>query len=393
MATTSHGSRRYEVISADTHVLEPPHIWDQWLPEKYREHAPKLVKDEDDGDAWLFPGSSDPDPIGLVATPGMPWDKFRWTGVTYEEARDGCYDGAARLQDMDADGIDAEVLFPPQRTIGHWLGHEDDDVVKAGVEAYNNFVWDEFTAPDRSRLIPLAQISSLGIDAAVAEVASAAERGFKGVIISNWPAGGDSLSKDDDPFWAAAAEAGLTVCCHINITSRAQRIAAKKASAGGVLGRGTGRDAKAKAVGGLGSVFARVAPNMASLIMTGTFERHPDLSFAWIEVGAGWIPHLLEQMDDRYWRNRGWAGLELPQQPSYYWYRNCSATFIVDRSAVMLRHAAGVDNIMWSTDYPHHGNDWPYSRKTIDEMMFDVPDDEKHKLIAGNAVRVFGLDQ
>ena len=78
----------------------------------------------------------------------MPFDKFRWFGVTYEEARAGCYNGAARLEDMDIDGVWAEVLFPPQRTMSHFLGDDDDDFVLAGVEAYNNFLFEEFCAPD-----------------------------------------------------------------------------------------------------------------------------------------------------------------------------------------------------------------------------------------------------
>ena len=79
----------------------------------------------------------------------MAWDKFRWKGVTYDEARAGCYDGAARLADMDQDGVDAEVLFPPQRTIGHFLGDEDDDFVLAGVDAYNNFLATSSARPIR----------------------------------------------------------------------------------------------------------------------------------------------------------------------------------------------------------------------------------------------------
>ena len=149
---------RYEIVSADAHVLEPTDIWDTWLPKKHRDKAPKLAKDVDGGDAWQFDPSGDPDPIGLVSTPGMAWDDFRWTGVTYEEARAGCYNGAERLKDMDIDGIDAEVLFPPQCTIGHYLGDEDDDFVRAGIEAYNNFLFDEFMAPDPTRLTGMAQI-------------------------------------------------------------------------------------------------------------------------------------------------------------------------------------------------------------------------------------------
>lgn len=104
---------RYRIVSADTHILEPPDIWQTWLPTKYQDKAPQLVADTDGGSAWLFAGAMEPDPIGLTATPGMPFDKFRWTGVTYDEARPGCYDGNERLKDMDLDGVDAEVLFPP----------------------------------------------------------------------------------------------------------------------------------------------------------------------------------------------------------------------------------------------------------------------------------------
>ena len=162
-------------------------------------------------------------PIGLVTTPGLPWDQFRWTGVTYEQARKGCYDGAARLADMDIDGVDAEILFPPQRTIGHFLGDDDDDFVRAGVDAYNNFLWDEFCVPDRGRLVGMAQIGSTGVDDAVDTLRKAKARGFKGVVISCWPSAKDGISDDDDPFWAAAEEEQMPVCIHINLISRAAR--------------------------------------------------------------------------------------------------------------------------------------------------------------------------
>jgi len=120
------------VVDADCHILEPPDIWENWLPSKYEDKAPKLVKDAEGGDAWLTAVGGEPDPIGLVSTPGMPFDKFRWFGVTYEEARAGCYNGAERLKDMDIDGVDAEILFPPQRTMSHFLGDDDDDFVLIG---------------------------------------------------------------------------------------------------------------------------------------------------------------------------------------------------------------------------------------------------------------------
>ena len=83
-----NGRMTNTIVSADAHILEPPDIWAYWLPARYQDKAPQLAKDADGGDAWLFAGAAEADPIGLTATPGMPWDQFRWTGVTYDEARD-----------------------------------------------------------------------------------------------------------------------------------------------------------------------------------------------------------------------------------------------------------------------------------------------------------------
>ena len=381
------------IVDADCHILEPPDIWKNWLPEQYQDKAPQLVKDSQGGDAWLTGVGGDPDPIGLTATPGMPFDEFRWFGVTYDEARTGCYNGAARLEDMNVDGVSAEVLFPPQRTMSHFLGDDDDDFVLAGVEAYNNFLFDEFCAPDPSRLIGLAQIPSLGIDVAVDSVRKAAARGAKGVLISNWPSGNGMLSRDDDPFWAAAVDEGLPVSIHINIISRKQRAAGRKAAAkaGNALYDMSSEATRAKAIGGMSHVFSMAAGNITSMLFTGVFDRLPELKVCWIETGVGWLPHFIDCLDDRYWRNRSWGDLPIKQPPSYYWYQNNAATFISDRSGIALRHQVGVDNMMWSSDYPHHGNDWPYSRKVIEETMNAIPAAEKAKITGGNARRIWNL--
>lgn len=382
------------IVDADCHILEPPDIWSNWLPSKFQDKAPKLVKDPEGGDAWLTAVGGDPDPIGLVSTPGMPFDKFRWFGVTYEEARPGCYNGEARLADMDIDGVWAEILFPPQRTMSHFLGDDDDDFVLAGVEAYNNFLFEEFCAPDPKRLVGLAQIPSLGIDQSIDALRKAKARGAKGVLISNWPSGNDNLSRDDDPFWAAAVDEGLPVSIHINIISRRQRSASRKAAAakGNVLYDMRSEATRAKAIGGMSHVFSMAANSITSMLFTGVFERFPELQVCWIETGVGWLPHFLECLDDRWWRNRKWGDLPLTEPPSFYWYRNNAASFITDRSGIALRQQAGVDNIMWSSDYPHHGNDWPYSRKVIEETMGGIPADEKAKIVGGNAARIWKLD-
>src|SRR5258708_38484164 len=98
--------------------------------------------------------------------------------------------------------------------MSHFLGDDDEDFVLAGVEAYNNFLFEEFCAPDPTRLIGLAQIPSLGIDNAGDALRKAKARGAKGELISNWPAGKSGGSTDDDPFRAAAGDEGIPAPDH-----------------------------------------------------------------------------------------------------------------------------------------------------------------------------------
>lgn len=382
---------RYEIISADTHITEPPDIWRNHLPPKYQDLAPKLVKDHEGGDAWLFAGAAHPDPIGLTTTPGKRFEEFRWHGVTYDSVRAGCYNGKARLEDMDIDGVDAEVIFPPQRTIGHWLGNPNDEIVLAGVDAYNAFAFDEFAADPR-RQFPMYQIPSTGIDDAVRYVGKAREKGAKGVVISCWPSGKAAVSAEDDKFWAACVEADLPVTIHINLVDRESRMKAQQAGSAATSGVKKGApSANQRAIGGMAGVFAQAPPSIGAMIFSGMFDRFPVLKIIYIETGVGWIPHFMEQLDDRYWRNRGWGEINIVDPPSHYWYRNFAATFIMDVIGLRIRHAVGVDNMMWSTDYPHHGCDWPYSRKVIDETFVGIDQDEREKILAGNAIRLWKL--
>ncbi len=130
---------------------------------------------------------------------------------------------------------------------------------------------------------------------------------------------------------------------------------------------------------------------MSDIIHSGVFDRHPGLKMVGVEVQAGWIPAVLAWWDDRYWRNRTMTGCDLKLLPSEYFHRNWLVTFIIDRYGVKNREDIGVGNMMWSTDYPHHGCDWPYSRKVIAEMFDDVPEDEKFRITCGNPRDLYGL--
>ena len=109
---------------------------------------------------------------------------------------------------------------------------------------------------------------------------------------------------------------------------------------------------------------------LGEIILTGVHDRFPKLKFVSVEAGIGWVPYYAEQMDDRYDRNRHWAKIKLERacRASTSAPTGCSPSCI-DRYGVKNRHAIGVDNVMWSTDYPHHGCDWPHSRRVVGEMF------------------------
>ncbi len=110
-----------------------------------------------------------------------------------------------------------------------------------------------------------------------------------------------------------------------------------------------------------------------------------------VETGSGWIPYVLEQLDDRWWRNRSWLPVQLQHEPSFYYRRNWRSAFMIDHYAVKNRHVLGVDNLMWSTDYSHHGCHRPETRRVVEEMFRALPADERRKMSTGNATKLYKL--
>jgi predicted TIM-barrel fold metal-dependent hydrolase len=378
--------RTYRIISADGHNLEPPHIWEKYLPRQFAEHAPRLVKDPKGGDAWEFMRGAEPMPIGLVTNAGLwgrRYEENDWFGATYDGIRQGAFDGRARLEEQDIDGIDAEVIYPSQRTMQVFMAQPDEALHLAGVQAYNDWLREEFCGADPKRLIGLAQMPAIGVPAAVMAIEAARRAGFKGVIITSCPSGSAAISREDDPFWEAAEALDMPVHIHSLLVP-----AGARAVAAGTAGKTLGKISLEM----MGGAVAGISDAVARMIYSEVFDRFPRLKVVLAECGVGWIPHFLEHMDDLWWRNRVWTESKLKMVPSHYFARNFMCTFIREPFAVLNRHSIGVDTMMWSNDYPHHKNDWPYSRRIIDDSFLNVPADEKQKMICGNAATLYKLD-
>jgi len=372
-------ARDYKLISADSHILEPPHIWTEYMPQKFHDKCPVVVSDGDGGEAWQFAPDIPPAPIGIYASAGRSHDQIRWTGVTFAAANQGNFYASARIAEPDADGVDAEVLFGSARMMSHFYSDEDPEFHLAGVQAYNNWLAQEFVKAAPDRLIGLGCMPALGVAAAIEEMERCVNQlGMRGVWLNTLPSVGEAIRPDDDPFWAAAESLGVAVHFHVRIMRKIRKPKPKGARGDDLTGLAT--------VGA-----ADMIVDMPEIIQSGVHDRFPDLTFVAVETGAGWIPYILEQMDDRWWRNRNWLPVKLAHEPSFYFRRNWRSAIMIDHYAVDNRYSLGVDNLMWSTDYPHHGCDWPESRRVVEEMFRGVAEDERNKMCALNAAKLYKL--
>jgi predicted TIM-barrel fold metal-dependent hydrolase len=371
-------AREYTLISGDSHVLEPPHLWTTYMARKFHDKVPVVVPDGDGGEAWQFSPGVAPAPIGIYASAGRRHDEVRWTGVTFAAANQGNFRAAPRLDEMDQDGVDAEVLFGSARMMSHFFSDPDPEFHLAGVQAFNNWLAEEFVQKAPERLIGLTAIPALGVDAAIREMERGVKLGMRGVWLNTMPSVGQVIRPEDDPFWEAAQALQMPVHFHVRVM---RQIAKPKPK--GVRGDD---------LTGLANVgAASMITDLPEIISSGVHDRFPNLTWVQVEAGSGWIPYILEQLDDRWWRNRWWLPIKLQHPPSTYFHRNWRATFMIDRYAVRNRDLIGVRNMMWSSDYPHHGCDWPETRRTVDTMFRDVPEDDRRRMCALNAVELYRL--
>ena len=137
---------------------------------------------------------------------------------------------------------------------------------------------------------------------------------------------------------------------------------------------------------------------LAAVIFSGALERHPGLRIMLAETGIGWLPYMLERMDDTYrkfldagefWRAQG--GLPLTMAPSAYFKRQVWATFQTDFAGLRLVDTLGEDRVMWASDYPHPDSTWPYSQKAIEENFAGVGAATRRRILCDNARALYGL--
>jgi len=370
------------LIDADAHVQEPPDLWVDRVPASWRDRAPRVEQGADGGDQWVFDGGAAVRPIGLSATAGQHVVQFRAAGGRYADMRAGSYEAKARLVDLDADGIAAQVLFPSMTLEGARLCARDRALQRVCVRAYNEWLA-EFCEDGEGRLHGLAVMPTTGVDDALDELEEALALGHRGVLLSAFPNGSRAPEPDDERFWGAVEAAGLPAAVHLGsfVTPRVSRWPDTQRL-------------EFLALAGAAKAGAHAIELAATLLFAGIFERCPGLRVLLAEAGIGWIPTALEQLDAMFLRYRwvGEAAERMQALPSEVFRRHLWASFITDRVGLEHLDRLPVAHVLWSTDYPHDTCDWPNSRLTLEAQFRGVPLDAVRAMVSANAATLYRLE-
>lgn len=367
-----------KIISVDDHIIEPPHLWQDRLPAKYRSRGPRIERRED-GDHWIYAGESTPvSKLSVVA--GTDPEDWQEGTTSFDVVRPGCYDSAARIKDMDADGIWAQLCFPHYpRFAGHrFLKGDDRDLAYACIRVWNDFVLDEWCAVAPDRFIPLSIVPMWDIDLTVAEIERVAAKGSRAIAFSEDPTmlGLPSVFTEHwDPMVAALADADMVLCMHIGSSANLVKREMSPPEAPDI--------AWAPLVG-VNSMFAAV-----DWVFSGMLQRHPNIRIALSEGGAGWAPYVMERMDYVWDFRKFYTGVDVDNRPSDLFRKHFGLCFLKDDVAVANRDMIGIESLMFESDFPHAESVFPHSRKFLEESLRDIPDDEAQLIVEGNARRWF----
>jgi len=380
---------KYTIIDSDTHVTEPADLWTSRVPARWKDRAPRVVRDPETGDEiWNIDGQRGM-VVGVTAVAGWP-EPYPAHPQGYADAHPGSYDASKRLEYMDGLGIWAQVLYPNVGGFGNQVFQRipEPEFKLACVRAYNDFLI-EWVAADRRRLIPVMATPFWDVDATAKEIERCAALGHKGVLFTGEPHVFGLPRLYDrywDPLWRAASDAGLSISFHIGSADLGTELTPEQTQIEGVAINSARVGSK---------LFLANGGHILDLLFSGVLERYPDLRFVSVESGAGWVPFVLQAADYQF--DRMCVGKERPDlklKPSEYFRRQVYACCWFEHvPAEHVVQTVGSDRIMFETDFPHptsiYGPDVP---ATVKHGLAHLPTDVQRRILWTNCQELYGIE-
>jgi predicted TIM-barrel fold metal-dependent hydrolase len=368
------------MISVDDHVVEPPGMFRDHIPQRFADEAPRIHHQADGSDVWMFNSAIIPN-IGLNAVAGRPKEEYGIEPTAFDEIRPGCYDIDERIKDMSAGGILASMNFPsfPGFSGRLFAAAQDKDLALAVLRAYNDWHIDEWAGAYPGRIIPMALPVLWDAEACAAEVRRVAAKGCHSLTFTENPHTLGYPSFHDeywDPLWRAVSDENVVVSIHLGSSGQLS-ITAPNAPVDVMITLQP----------------MNVCQAAADLLWSRVIKNFPGIKFALSEGGTGWIPYFLDRIDRTYDMHHRWTGQDFGGKlPSEVFREHFLTCFISDPVGLRLRDLIGLDNIAWECDYPHSDSSWPHAPEELATVAADVPATELDKISYQNAMRWYSFD-
>jgi len=379
----------YQIIDVGTHATPPATMWQERYPKELRDQAPRRawLRYEDDGEyeVLVLDGIAHRARGGSMGVPFADYEDPDGWGRTYEDGLAGNRDPLARLDDMELDGVSAHVIV--RNDFPH-LWPKDRRVWWGMIRAYNDWLIDFCSvAPDR--LLGVGELPCWDMDLMLDEVKKIKAGGLKAVqlpiapgYVGDWSAPADRNYTDPwwEPLWNVLDDLHLPIVSHVEALAATPGMNGYLNGMASTVNMWTNKSVPSEMV--------------SSLILCGAFERHPNLKLVLNETGAGWLAPLIawaELCIDQSHREKVYSPLGLSRRPKEYINDHVIASFLWDTCAVKYRDDIGVDSLAWCSDYPENYGTFGKVKVQIDKDLAGTTDAERHTILAGNAVRTFGL--
>jgi len=355
-------------------MTEPGDLWVERLDRRYRDNAPRVIKNEKpSGAPYLFVGPGfHPLTVAGVFAAGRSGEALReHMKHGYEAARPSGWDPIERLKDQDLDGVVAEVLYSSLGIV--LFGMKDVELQQACLRVYNDWLA-EFCSHSPNRLVGIG-LYSLAALPDVSEIERCAKKGLKGILILATDSNGSAYSDESfDRLWQVASETGMPISLHKPLVSGMPLTPAMPTMADLQI-----------------HVIHVVEQCITRLVYGGVLERFPGLKIVSAENDVGWFPNWVHRLDHVHSKIAN-PRPRLPLKPSEYVRRNVWATFQDDPLGPATWKFFGEDNYMWASDFPHADSTFPNSLKTIEDNFAGVPADVREKIVFSNATRLYNLE-
>lgn len=370
--------QKYTLISTDDHLVEPPDAFEGRLPSKYIEPGPKVVETEEGHEVWMFEGTPYYQ-VGFMAVAGRPKEDYRMEPSRFAELRPGCWRIDDRIKDQDINGVWASLNFPSGVTgFGGTLFSDakDQDLGYACVQAWNDWLYEDWYGPYPERTIPLGITFLSDPEKGAAEIRRNAARGFKSTTIPEQPhtVGYPSCYSDYwEPIIRACAETDTILSLHV-----------------GSAGPSPSPEGAPMLELGATMFQAQAFTSCAQWLWSGWPAKYPNLKITMSEGGIAWVAGLIDRLDnimDRSGYGQGWP--DPVNSPSEVLRRNFWFTMIDDPSTLSTRYAIGVENIMAESDYPHGDGTWPDTQSVMHHLLGDLPVEEQRMISHENAAKLY----